>query len=165
MNCPHCGGKIDQTDGDLLAPLGLGAEAERLRDLALAPATTPRTAKQNSGRIGGNRRARLAADWQPTAEQRLYCEQQGKDPEAFTKVFVEYYLAKGTAWTQWGLVWMKACREWQGHVAAKPESPKETLREKELNLWRQRLKHKMWNGFWGPAPGQPGCMVPRELLP
>ncbi len=158
MNCPHCGGKIDQTDGDLLSPLGLGSEV-------------PGNAKAISGKNGvaggngKNRRARLAADWQPTAEQRLYCEQQGKDPEAFTKVFVEYYLAKGTAWTQWGLVWMKACREWQGHVAAKPPAPVETLREKELNLWRQRLKHKAWNGFWGPKPGEPGCMVPRELLP
>ncbi len=161
MICKHCGGKIDQTDGDLLSPLGLGRRSQ-YDDLSGNAAAVPIAGAKGNGK---NRRARLAADWRPTAEQRLYCEQQGKDPEAFTKVFVEYYTAKGTAWTQWGLVWMKACREWQGHVAAKPEAPKETLRDKELNLWRQRLKHKAWNGFWGPKPGEPGCMVPRELLP
>ncbi len=114
---------------------------------------------------GANRRARLGSDWQPTDAQRLYCEQQGKDPAAFTLAFKEYYLAKGTAWSQWGLVWMKACREWQGHVAAKPPAPAETLREKELNLWKQRLLSKIWNPFWGPRVGEPGCMVPRELRP
>ncbi len=150
--CPHCGGKIDQTDSDLLTPLGLG-NGGNIKQMGSDVAK------------GKSRRARLAADWQPTAEQRLYCEQQGKDPEAFTKVFVEYYLAKGTAWTQWGLVWMKACREWQGHVAAKPPAPAETLREKELNLWKQRLLSKIWNPFWGPRVGEAGCMVPQELRP
>ncbi len=159
MKCTQCGQEIHdeqgQAHGDLLSPLGLGTgESQR----SMGP---PGVDKRN----GTNRRSRISADWQPTQAQRTYCEQQGKDPQVFAQVFTEYYLAKGTQWLNWDKVWQKACREWQGHVAAKPEAPKETLQERNLSQWRQRLAMKSWSLMWGPPPGEPGCMVPKELLP
>jgi hypothetical protein len=65
----------------------------------------------------------------------------------------------------WGKVWEKACRDWKGHPEAQKAPPvRESLKDRELNLWRQRLSSKVWNGFWGPKVGEPGCMVPKELI-
>ena len=37
------------------------------------------------------------------------------------------------------------------------------------DLWRDRLatlaEHGVWSAAWGPPPGEPGCQVPRALLP
>jgi len=150
MRCPHCG---RETNSDDVAPVA---------DLFAPP--------RPDGVLGNTKRSktatRLQPDWQPDAKQRHYAELQGKEPDAFATAFVEYYVSKGTRWLDWNKVWEKACREWKGHVEA-PKAPpeRETPRERELSQWRARLSSKVWNAFWGPKIGEPGCQVPRELLP
>jgi hypothetical protein len=163
--CTLCGQEIhnEQANGDLLSPLGLGTRT------AMGNGSTggspPASNGSNSKGNGGNRRSRLGPDWQPTQAQRAYCERQGKDPDSFLQAFKGYYEAKGTQWLNWGKVWEKACRDWKGHPEAqKAPLVRESLKDKELNLWRQRLSSKVWNGFWGPKVGEPGCMVPKELI-
>jgi hypothetical protein len=158
MKCTQCGQEIhnEQANGDLFASVGVGTD-----NLNGKKSGIDGKAKGN----GTNRRSRLGPDWQPTQAQRAYCERQGKDPDSFLQAFKGYYEAKGTQWLNWGKVWEKACRDWKGHPEAqKAPLVRESLKDKELNLWRQRLSSKVWNGFWGPKVGEPGCMVPKELI-
>jgi hypothetical protein len=164
MKCPTCGADYEQgqANGDNGASMGMAKEGDlfarvepRQRNVAVA--------KGN----GGNRRSRLGPDWQPTQAQRTYCERQGKDPDSFLQAFKGYYEAKGSQWLNWGKVWEKACREWQGHVGL-PQAAQQngtSLQDQALNLWKLRLTSKHWNPFWGPRIGEPGCQVPKELLP
>ena len=161
MKCPHCNGEIDdqQTNGDEGTTLGLWPETRSTggtHAVQGSPACRTRRAQ----------RSRLAPDWTATHAQRAYCERQGKDPDAFQRAFIEYYQAKGTLWLDWNKVWQKACRDWKGHPEAHTAPPeRESVRERELSQWRARLSSARWNPFWGPPVGEPGCMVPRELLP
>jgi hypothetical protein len=159
MKCTQCGQEIhnEQANGDLLSPLGLGK----------AEAIEPGGSEPNGHirRNGSNRRSRLGPDWAPTQAQRAYCERQGKDPDSFLQAFKGYYEAKGTQWLNWGKVWEKACRDWKGHVSVNKEPViLMTLRDKELAQWKFRLSASFWSPWWGPRVGEPGCMVPKELI-
>lgn len=78
------------------------------------------------------------------------------------EAFTQYYRAKGSVWKDWGLVWMRACRQWND-VAKTGRGL--SVAEENLALWRKRLDCKFWLPFWGARVGEPGCQVPRELLP
>lgn len=153
MKCPHCGGDIEQADSNGQATLGLG------------PETVPERAGNPRPAAKASRRSALPADWLPTPELEKYCRQQGRVVSDCLQAFREYYLAKGTVWKDWGLVWMKWCREWE------PKTHKAAQGQISLHgePWEQRLKGyapgKYWSPMWGPKPHEPGCRVPKELLP
>ncbi len=105
MICPHCGcDSDDKPDRDLLSPM--------------AKAARPPGRVTGNGKAG-NTRSRLRPEWTPSAPDKLYARQNGKDPDAFLVRFREHYLAAGTRWANWSLVWQKACREWQ-----EPKTPR-----------------------------------------
>jgi hypothetical protein len=189
MKCTQCGQEIhnEQANGDKGPSLGLGTEDlfghRTPRDGSSVQLVEPDGGGKGTGSPstagemgvsisrqpakgnGTNRRSRLGADWQPTQAQRAYCERQGKDPDSFLQAFKGYYEAKGTQWLNWGKVWEKACRDWKGHVSVNKEPViLMTLRDKELAQWKFRLSASFWSPWWGPRVGEPGCMVPKELI-
>ena len=146
MKCPHCGKETDE-QADSLFPTN----------------AAPDRRSKGNGASRSARRSSLPADWLPTADQEKYCRQQGKVVSDCLQAFREYYLAKGTVWKDWGLVWMKWCRTWQ---PAKDHKQAATAYAAEP--WLARLKDyapgKFWSPMWGGRPGEPNCRVPKELL-
>ena len=161
--CPHCSKEIEnvETIRDKGTALGASVKGQGSGDLfgGVDGATSDGSVAGKPAPTSGKRRTQLSSTWQPTDEQKLYCRQQGKDPDAMAEAFTQYYRAKGTVWKDWGLVWMKACREWK--------APTQTTvcrsGSADENLWRQRLTSKFWSPWWGPRVGEPGCQVPRGL--
>lgn len=148
MRCPHCGGDIE-TDSDKsssMATLFDAAGSNR----------APRRAKHT--------KTSIPANWQPTGQQKRYCELQGKDPIAFREVFIDYYRSKGTTWKNWGLVWQRACREWKASIVPIVQTTRPTVQDANIEIWKKRLGAKFWSPWWGPKVGEPGCRVPRDLL-
>ena len=173
MKCPNCGYEHEQANSN--NPPSLGLEQNRAGTFAgdrlgqevpadLFGGPIGGKPEAGSGKASAKRRTQLSPTWQPTDEQRKYCRQQGKDPDAMAEAFTQYYRAKGTVWKDWNLVWMKACRDWGQCQDNGKAMPRETLKERELSQWRARLGCKFWNWTWGPRVGEPGCQVPRELL-
>jgi hypothetical protein len=171
MRCPKCGYEHEQANsnegpsvgafvegqsGDLFGERTMGLEAER---------STSGESGVGNGKTPVKRRTQLSPTWQPTDEQKLYCRQQGKDPDAMAEAFKGYYQAKGSVWLNWNLVWMKACREWKNSGLEVKVAPENIEKERLLSQWRARLSVRRWNPFWGPKPGEPGCQVPKELWP
>ncbi len=152
MKCPHCGGELEKANGSNGAAMG---------ELFAHP-RPDRIQRRSSGAKAATR---IRADWLPDQKQRHYAELQGKEPDAFAKTFVEYYLRKGSRWLDWGLVWQKACREWKSSIVPVVQTTRPSVQEKNIEQWRLRLSSKVWSPFWGPRIGEPGCQVPEELLP
>lgn len=172
MKCPTCGhdGEIDDqahrgaASALVREPQGMAAGSQPTLFAEEPDATGISGSKPAAGPAAKSRRSQLSATWQPTEAQQLYCRQQGKDSQAMAEAFTQYYRAKGSVWKDWGLVWMRACRDWNTtpQIAQRNGT---TIKDQTLSLWELRLSCKTWNAFWGPRVGEPGCQVPRELWP
>ena len=150
MKCPHCGKETDEPPSLFETPVASDAGPDR-------------RAKGNGA--ARSTKHRLPAGWAPTEPEKLYCQQQGKDPDAFAVAFQQFHQIKGTKFERWDLAWMKACREW-----ASPKTPA-TLPTPTLydEPWPQRIAAWKATGFWmpgnyGPKPGDANCRVPKHLL-
>ena len=150
MICRHCGKETD--------------EAPSLFETPMASNAGPDRRAKGNGASGRSRRSTLPADWLPSAEGEKYCRQNGKVVSDCLQAFREYYLAKGTVWKDWGLVWMKWCRTWEPRKDKTQPAPTQYGSEP----WEQRLMDyapgKFWHSHWGPRPGENGCRVPKHLL-
>ena len=165
MKCPQCGYEHEQANSNEGTALGASAQGQGSGDLfgGMDGTSPDGSVAGKPAPASGKRRTQLSPTWQPTDEQKLYCRQQGKDPDAMAEAFKGYYLAKGTVWKDWNLVWMRACREWNTTAVHYVASP--LVQAPDNNLWRKRLTSKFWSPWWGPRVGEPGCQVPKELWP
>ncbi len=131
---------------------------------------------------GQERPGRLPNGWSPSDADRVFARSLGAtEPEIdrTAGIFRDYWIAKSgkdAAKADWSATWRNWCRrEGEGgrftgrqqHLELLPTvgPPAAPLTEQQ---WRARLnwarENDDWRPQWGPLSGEPGCLIPEDLL-
>ncbi len=119
---------------------------------------------------------RLPEDWQPTFEQRRFAESFGLEWTAVADKFRDYWIAipgqrgRKACWNATWRNWVRTEAERAPRAGRKfsPE-PSVTVPQNSQSQWEARLRgykgpRSLWSPFWGPRPGEEGCLVPGPIL-
>lgn len=123
---------------------------------------------------------RISADWQPTDEMRDYARNKGMmDPTIDGEVvkFVRYFTsadAKEPAKKDWYRAWCNWIdralerKPSNGNGAHAPADMGGGIIKSDLDWeWKMKLYYgpkRIWQGAWGPKPGEPHCEVPAKFI-
>ena len=140
-------------------------------------------ARKSRGGSSG-RGARLADGWVLTVRLAKMAMEMGLS-EAEVRVeaetFKDYWTAKagaGSTKLDWDATWRNWCRKAAANSRRRmPRKDGKTVPNavpieashddwtKRMIVWRKMgCDQRGWHPTWGPMPGEPGCMVPRDLL-
>lgn len=116
------------------------------------------------------RGARLANDWTPSVADKEAAKAEGFSESEIGREaakFRDYWLAKsGSAGVKldWSATWRNWCRRAAEYAGKKPSQvPSGPVIPTELTVKVFKQSGK-WHRDFGPEPGKPGCLVPREIL-
>lgn len=94
------------------------------------------------------------------------------DPNQEAEKFRDFKLADGKAHKDWDAAWRTWCRNaitYSQKRQGQSNVSRGTSRHTDAETWAIRVENfyakDLWNpDVWGPAPGQPGCGAPPEVL-
>jgi hypothetical protein len=128
-------------------------------------------------RPAGTRGTRLPADWQASERDREYARQQGmpdKEIGREAESFRDYWTARpgqGGVKLDWPATWRTWVRrtcERRGYAPlfapTEGVSPPKDGHEAAMRLEAGRERRAWPRKQWGPAPNEPGCLIPPELI-
>lgn len=124
----------------------------------------------------------MRSDWKPSDNNLKDARALGLSDREIARAadeFRDYWLSCGRAMVDWDATWRNRCRAIAEKLGRAPRpknghangfDPRALSRDdwkKELHLRHfnpRSLSVSGWNPAYGPEPGQPGCLVPAELL-
>jgi hypothetical protein len=121
---------------------------------------------------------RVEEGWKLSAENLDYGRRIGLSEVECAREWVKFYghhKAKGSEFVDWNAAWQNWARksmEFLGRTPNDPNSPRDGASPREVSFSLEQWKRVLviyastnnWNASWGPAPGEKGCKVPRELI-
>ena len=122
--------------------------------------------------------SRMPVDWRPSDDDIEYARKYGftaDEINAEAVDFVAYWRERGEARGGWSLTWKNRIRmqaERLGKVIADQHAVTRNAGASAILMDADKLERAIatfkdigaWPASLGPAPGQPGCLVPREAL-
>lgn len=122
------------------------------------------------------RRARtmIAEDAKPSDKDSAAAKESGmSNPVAWREwqKFINHHRSKGSLMADWSAAWRTWCMNWRRFAEERGEIAPTSPCEKDVRppeFWRKALAAYKGRSFWpsslGPEPGQPGCVVPKEII-
>lgn len=116
----------------------------------------------------------LPLDWAPSAANLEHAKGVGLTEVEFAreaKKFKNHWHATGKAYSNWDAVWRNWCDRALEYLGRAPKEPPklgggaaEFDRATWIKVLRLYAQTSNWSPGWGAPPGEPGCLVPPELI-
>lgn len=149
------------------------------REASAAPTNALRSMAKRAGVYPPTKRAtRLPEDWKLSHKNTDHAREEGLSEvqmEREAKAFRNFWHAKAgkdAAKMNWDATWHNWVMRFAKDNNLKPRAPPNAApKEQQLSVddWKLILQNyattSNWKSVYGPAPGEPGCRVPKSLLP